>query len=57
VRLRDAAEALSVTRALLSRGFIVLTGGSDGATLTLSPPLTIAPPLLSAFAAALGALL
>lgn len=54
VGLPDAARALSVMRALLGRGFLVLTGGVAGEALTLSPPLTIAPPLLSAFAAALG---
>ena len=48
------AEALAVARALLARGYIVLTGGVRGDALTLSPPLTIAPELLSAFAAALG---
>jgi 4-aminobutyrate aminotransferase/(S)-3-amino-2-methylpropionate transaminase len=54
ITLADAAEALSVARDLLVRGFIVLTGGARGSTLTLSPPLTIEASLLSAFAAALG---
>ena len=54
VTLSDAAEALAVARALLARGFIVLTGGSSGNALTLSPPLTIEPDLLSAFATTLG---
>lgn len=54
ITLGDAAEALAVSRALLVRGFIVLTGGVAGSTLTLSPPLTIEPGLLSAFAASLA---
>lgn len=54
VELADAAEALAVARRLLVRGWIVLTGGANGATLTLSPPLVIAPELLGAFASALG---
>jgi 4-aminobutyrate aminotransferase/(S)-3-amino-2-methylpropionate transaminase len=54
VRLSDAAQALAVARALLQRGYIVLTGGVRGDTLTLSPPLTIEPELLSAFAVALA---
>jgi 4-aminobutyrate aminotransferase/(S)-3-amino-2-methylpropionate transaminase len=53
VVLRDASEALAVARGLLRRGFIVLTGGTRGDTLTLSPPLTIATELLSAFVPAL----
>jgi acetylornithine/succinyldiaminopimelate/putrescine aminotransferase len=54
VELADAAKALAAVRALLARGFIVLTGGTAGNTLTLSPSLTIDPSLLSAFAEALG---
>jgi 4-aminobutyrate aminotransferase/(S)-3-amino-2-methylpropionate transaminase len=49
VQLADGAEALAVARALLQRGYIVLTGGVRGDALTLSPPLTIATELLSAF--------
>jgi len=52
VRHRDSAEALRVTRALLERGWIVLTGGADGATITLTPPLDIDERLLIAFAEA-----
>jgi 4-aminobutyrate aminotransferase-like enzyme len=47
--LADAGEALGVARSLLGRGFVVLTGGTKGDTLTLSPPLTIAAEQLSAF--------
>jgi 4-aminobutyrate aminotransferase/(S)-3-amino-2-methylpropionate transaminase len=57
IELASAAEALSLTRQLLSRGYIVLTGGTSGAALTLSPPLTIEPALLEAFAALLGEIL
>ena len=49
VAVSDAPKALALSRALLARGFIVLTGGSRGNVLTLSPPLTIAEPLLEAF--------
>jgi len=55
VRLADAGEALAVARALLQRGFVVLTGGVRGDTLTLSPSLTISTELLSAFVRALSA--
>lgn len=54
IELADAAKALAVVRALLARGFIVLTGGVAGNTLTLSPPVTIDPALLAAFAESLG---
>jgi 4-aminobutyrate aminotransferase-like enzyme len=57
VQLRDAAQALAVARALLTRGYIVLTGGARGDVLTLSPPLTIAPELLSAFSRELAAVI
>ncbi len=43
------ARALRATRALLERGFLALTGGSDGHTLTLTPSLTIDETLLAAF--------
>lgn len=53
VAVEDGPSALALARRLLSRGYIVLTGGVGGNVLTLSPPLTIEPALLSAFAAAL----
>lgn len=49
-----AGRALAVTRALLARGYIVLTGGVRGDVLTLTPPLTIDEPLLGAFASTLA---
>jgi 4-aminobutyrate aminotransferase/(S)-3-amino-2-methylpropionate transaminase len=54
-----AGRALDLTRRLLERGWIVLTGGTRGDVLTLTPPLDIDDRLLSAFtrvlADALGA--
>ncbi len=47
-------RALAVTRRLLERGWIVLTGGRDGDVLTLTPPLDIAESTLEAFAVALA---
>jgi 4-aminobutyrate aminotransferase-like enzyme len=49
-----AARALALTRRLLQRGWIVLTGGAAGDTLTLTPPLDIDEPLLDAFTEALA---
>lgn len=48
-----AARALTVTRRLLGKGWIVLTGGVAGDVLTLTPPLNVDEPLLVAFAEAL----
>lgn len=53
IELGTSTRALSVSRRLLELGFIVLTGGVRGGALTLSPPLTVAPEQLSAFADAL----
>jgi 4-aminobutyrate aminotransferase/(S)-3-amino-2-methylpropionate transaminase len=39
---------------MLACGYVVLTGGPRGDVLTLSPPLTIAPELLSAAAETLA---
>jgi 4-aminobutyrate aminotransferase/(S)-3-amino-2-methylpropionate transaminase len=41
IELDSARAALGACRALLRRGFVVVTGGLDGATLTLTPPLTV----------------
>jgi 4-aminobutyrate aminotransferase/(S)-3-amino-2-methylpropionate transaminase len=48
-----AGRALAVTRGLLERGWIVLTGGPRGDVLTLTPPLDVDEGLLDAFADAL----
>jgi 4-aminobutyrate aminotransferase/(S)-3-amino-2-methylpropionate transaminase len=50
-----AARAVAVARRLLARGWIVLTGGTAGDVLTLTPPLVIEGALLDAFADALAA--
>jgi 4-aminobutyrate aminotransferase/(S)-3-amino-2-methylpropionate transaminase len=52
-----AARALAVTRRLLARGWIVLTGGARGDVLTLTPPLDIHVDLLDAFTEELAAVL
>ncbi len=49
-----AARALTASRSLLERGYLVLTGGIEGDALTLSPPLDIAEPLLEGFGEALA---
>jgi len=55
VLLEGGAErALEVTRRLLGRGWIVLTGGAAGDVLTLTPPLDIEESLLLDFADALA---
>ncbi len=50
-----AARALALTRELLQRGWIVLTGGAAGDVLTLTPPLDTDETLLEAFTDALVA--
>jgi 4-aminobutyrate aminotransferase / (S)-3-amino-2-methylpropionate transaminase / 5-aminovalerate transaminase len=52
-----AARALQVSRALLARGYIVLTGGTAGDVLTLTPPLSIEEDLLEAFTRVLAEVL
>jgi 4-aminobutyrate aminotransferase/(S)-3-amino-2-methylpropionate transaminase len=42
-------RTLAVARRLLSRGYIVLTGGLEGDVLTLTPALDIAETLLASF--------
>lgn len=42
LELRDAATAQRLVAGLLDRGYLAITGGVDGATLTLTPALTIA---------------
>jgi 4-aminobutyrate aminotransferase/(S)-3-amino-2-methylpropionate transaminase len=55
VLLEGGAErALEVTRTLLARGWIALTGGASGDVLTLTPPLDIDQSLLTGFADALA---
>jgi 4-aminobutyrate aminotransferase/(S)-3-amino-2-methylpropionate transaminase len=49
-----SARALAVTRRLLQRGWIVLTGGVAGDVLTLTPPLDIDERILDVFVEALA---
>jgi 4-aminobutyrate aminotransferase/(S)-3-amino-2-methylpropionate transaminase len=54
IQLDSDARALRAMRALLERGWIVLTGGPAGDALTLTPPLVIEARLLAEFAGALA---
>jgi 4-aminobutyrate aminotransferase-like enzyme len=47
IQLRDAATADRVVKRALASGVIVLQSGSDGATITVSPPLVITDRQLS----------
>jgi len=49
IELDTEAHALAASRALLERGYLVLTGGVDGEVLTLTPALTIDEALLLGF--------
>jgi 4-aminobutyrate aminotransferase-like enzyme len=55
IQLADQPHAHAVMRALLERGWIVLTGGRAGDVVTLTPPLTIELRVLRAFTDALAA--
>jgi 4-aminobutyrate aminotransferase-like enzyme len=56
LEVRGGAErALALVRALLARGWLVLTGGRGGETITLTPSLTMAPELFEGFTQALAA--
>jgi 4-aminobutyrate aminotransferase / (S)-3-amino-2-methylpropionate transaminase / 5-aminovalerate transaminase len=57
VELASGGAAFEVSRALLASGYIVLSGGNDYETLTLTPPLTIDEALLEGFTAALAGIL
>jgi 4-aminobutyrate aminotransferase/(S)-3-amino-2-methylpropionate transaminase len=54
IQLDSEARALGAMRALLDRGYLVLTGGPAGDALTLTPPLTIEMRDLEGFATALA---
>ncbi|MFH1466343.1 MAG: aspartate aminotransferase family protein [Pseudomonadota bacterium] len=45
-RLTSGRQALAASRAMLRRGWIVLPGGEAGDVLVITPPLTIARPVL-----------
>ena len=53
VELADGDLGTAVGRAMLLEGYIVLTGGAQGETLTFTPALTIDEDLLGPFARAL----
>jgi 4-aminobutyrate aminotransferase-like enzyme len=55
--LGNEATALAVQRALLASGYIVTLGGLASEVLVLTPPLTIAEPLLEGFTSTLLGLL
>ncbi len=50
VQLSSAAMGIATTQAMLREGYVVLTGGLAGETLTLTPALTIDEELLGPFA-------
>lgn len=50
IDLGTSARALSASRALLERGYIVITGGARGESITLTPPFDIREELLAGFA-------
>jgi len=41
IELDGGERALRAMRAMMARGYLVLTGGTRSETLTLTPPLTI----------------
>ncbi|MFO0682199.1 MAG: aspartate aminotransferase family protein [Sandaracinus sp.] len=57
VELARPATALRVGAALLERGFLTLPAGNDARVLSLTPPLSIARPLVDAFVASLDVVL
>lgn len=57
VELATAADGLRAMAGMLRRGWLVLTGGRFGETLTLTPPLDVPEELLDAAATALAAAL
>jgi acetylornithine/succinyldiaminopimelate/putrescine aminotransferase len=57
VQLDAPGKALTVARQMLELGYLVLPAGEKADVLQLAPPLVIARPLLSAFVAALRAVL
>jgi 4-aminobutyrate aminotransferase/(S)-3-amino-2-methylpropionate transaminase len=57
IELADGATAERVTRKSLERGYLVISGGVDGATLTLTPALTIDESLLLGFGEVVSAIL
>ena len=54
VQLEGEARALSITRALLERGYLVLPAGSGADVIQLAPPVTLGDSQVEGFVAALG---
>ena len=54
LQLRPGFDALTASRALLERGFLVLPAGADADVIQLAPPVTITSEQVGAFVAALG---
>lgn len=50
VELASASLGLATTQAMLREGYVILTGGASGETLTFTPALTIDEELLAPFA-------
>ena len=50
IALESGAVAAEAARMFLRNGYILLTGGTDGSVLTITPPLTISDALLEGFA-------
>ncbi|MBL8741024.1 MAG: aminotransferase class III-fold pyridoxal phosphate-dependent enzyme, partial [Myxococcales bacterium] len=46
IELRDGPLGLATARKLLERGYLVTVGGRAGEVIVLTPPLTIAEPIL-----------
>ena len=57
IELSPPGLAMAVARELLGSGYIVLTGGTRGDVLTLTPPLSIEERLLDGFTAVLSGVL
>jgi 4-aminobutyrate aminotransferase/(S)-3-amino-2-methylpropionate transaminase len=57
IELADGATAQQAIAGALARGYLVIAGSVDGATLTLTPPLTIDDAALLEFGGALRAVL
>jgi 4-aminobutyrate aminotransferase/(S)-3-amino-2-methylpropionate transaminase len=53
LQLQDPMQALTVTRALLERGYLVLPAGTKADVLQLAPPVTVSEAQLQGFVASL----
>jgi acetylornithine/succinyldiaminopimelate/putrescine aminotransferase len=53
LQLERPMQALTVTRALLERGYLVLPAGAKADVLQLAPPVTVTEAQLAGFVASL----